>query len=96
MILSLFVSGLETTLMTIETTNAIAIRLGMIANGEAEPLQETELMVREKLEGFARTRPDKLADVSNAIILGNFRSAIRANEICLRRLQLMQSSTPVA
>jgi hypothetical protein len=88
MILSLFVSGIETTLMTIETTNAIAMRLGMIADGEAEPLRETELTVREKLEAFARTGHDKLADVSNAVILGNFRAAIRANEICLRRLQL--------
>ena len=88
MILSLFISGIETTLMTIETTDAIAMRLGMIADGEAEPLRETELTVREKLEAFARTGPDKLADVSNAVILGNFRAAIRANEICLRRLQL--------
>jgi hypothetical protein len=88
MILSLFISGIETTLMTIETTNAIAMRLGMIANGETEPLRETELTVREKLEAFARTGPDKLADVSNAVILGNFRAAIRANEFCLRRLQL--------
>ena len=88
MILSLFISGIETTLMTIETTNAIAMRLGMIANGETEPLRETELTVREKLEAFARTGPDKLADVSNAVILGNFRAAICANEICLRRLQL--------
>jgi hypothetical protein len=88
MILSLFISGIETTLMTIETTNAIAMRLGMIANGETEPLRETELTVRGKLEAFARTGPDKLADVSNAVILGNFRAAIRANEICLRRLQL--------
>ena len=85
MILSLFISGIETTLMTIETTNAIAMRLEMIANGETEPLRETELTVREKLEAFG---PDKLADVSNAVILGNFRAAIRANEICLRRLQL--------
>jgi hypothetical protein len=84
MILSLFISGIETTLMTIETTNAIAMRLGMIANGETEPLRETELTVREKLEAFARTGPDKLADVSNAVILGNFRAAIRANEISLR------------
>ena len=88
MILSLFISGIETTLMTIETTNAIAMRLGMIANGETDPLREPELTVREKLEAFARTGPDKLADVSNAVILGNFRAAIRANEICLRRLQL--------
>ena len=88
MILSLFISGIETTLMTIETTNAIAMRLGMIANGETEPLRETELTVRERLKAFARTGPDKLAEVSNAVILGNFRAAIRANEICLRRLQL--------
>jgi hypothetical protein len=88
MILSLFISGIETTLMTIETTNAIAMRLGMIANGEAEQLRETELTVREKSEAFAGTQPYKLADVSNAVILGNFRAAIRANEICLRRLQL--------
>ena len=47
MILSLFISGIETTLMTIETTNAIAMRLEMIANGEAEPLREPELIVRE-------------------------------------------------
>jgi hypothetical protein len=86
MILSLFISGIETTLMTIETTDAIAMRLGMIADGEAEPLRETELTVREKLEAFG---PDTLADVSNAVILGNFRAAIRANEICLRRLQLL-------
>jgi hypothetical protein len=85
MILSLFISGIETTLMTIETSNAIAMRLGMIANGQAEPLRETELIVREKSETFARTEPDKLADVSNAVILGNFRAAIRANEMCLRR-----------
>ena len=86
MILSLFISGIETTLMTIETTHAIVMRLGMIADGEAEPLRETELTVREKLEAFG---PDKLADVSNAVILGNFRAAIRANEICLRRLPLL-------
>jgi hypothetical protein len=55
MILSLFVSGIETTLMTIETTNAIAMRPGMIANGETEPLRETELTVRENLEASART-----------------------------------------
>jgi hypothetical protein len=84
MILSLFVSGIETTLMTIETTHAIAMRPGMIANGETEPPRETELTVREKLEAFARTGSDKLADVSNAAILGNFRAAIRANEICQR------------
>jgi hypothetical protein len=88
MILSLFISGIETTLMTIETTNAIAMRLGMIANGETEPLRETELTVREKLKAFARTGPDKLAEVSNAVILGNFRAAIRANEIFLRRFAI--------
>jgi hypothetical protein len=58
----------------------------MIANGETEPLRETELRVREKLDAFARTGSDKLADVSNAAILGNFRAAIRANEICQRRM----------
>jgi len=93
MILSLFVSGLETTIMTIETTNAIAMQLGMMVNGEGEPPRETVLMTRS--EAFARTGPDKLADVANAIILGNFRTAIRANEICLRSLQI-DSSTPVA
>jgi hypothetical protein len=55
MILSLFVSGIETTLTTIETNNAIAMRLGMIANGETEPLRETELTVRKKLDAFAQT-----------------------------------------
>jgi hypothetical protein len=69
MILSLFISGIETTLMTIETTNAIAMRLGMIANGEIEPPRETELTVREKSEAFARTGPDKLVDVSYAVSL---------------------------
>jgi hypothetical protein len=67
MILSLFISGIETTLMTIETTNAIAMRLGMIANGETEPLRETELTVRERLKAFARTGPDKLAEVSKCL-----------------------------
>ena len=33
MILSLFISGIETTLMKIETTHAIVMRLGMIADG---------------------------------------------------------------
>jgi hypothetical protein len=92
MILSLFISGIETTLMTIEATNAIAIRLGMIANGEAEPLPETELTERS---AFARSAADKLADAANAIILGNFRAAIRANEIWLRSFAI-DSSTPVA
>jgi hypothetical protein len=32
MILRLFISGIETTLMTIEMANAIAIRLRMLAN----------------------------------------------------------------
>jgi hypothetical protein len=99
MILSLFVSGIETTLMTIEATNAIAMRLEMIANGDAEPLRETELMVRERLEAFARIGSDMLADVSNAIILDNFRAAIRANEVRLRRFAvggMIDSSTPVA
>jgi hypothetical protein len=99
MILSLFVSTIETTLMTIEAINAIAMRLERIANGDAEPLWESELMVREKLEAFARTGSDMLADVSEAIILDNFRAAIRANEVRLRRFAvggLIDSSTPVA
>jgi hypothetical protein len=40
------------------------------------------------LKAFARTGPDKLAEVSNAVILGNFRAAIRANEIFLRRIAI--------
>ena len=61
--------------------------------------RETELMVREKLEAFARTGSDMLADVSEAIILDNFRAAIRANEIRLRCFAvggLIDSSMPVA
>jgi hypothetical protein len=40
------------------------------------------------LDAFVLTGSDEPADVSNAVILGNFRIAIRGNEICLRRLQL--------
>jgi hypothetical protein len=88
MILSLFVSSIETTLVKIEATNAIAMRLEMIAKGDAEPLRETELMVREKLETFARTGSNMLA------ILGNFRAAIRANEVRFAVGDLIDSSTP--
>src|ERR1700676_1088003 len=45
------------------------------SNGEAEPLRETELIVREKSQAFARTEPDKLADVSNAISASELRKA---------------------
>jgi hypothetical protein len=88
MILSLFVSSIETTLVKIEATNAIAMRLQMITKGDAEPLRETELMVREKLETFARTGSNMLA------ILGNFRAAIRANEVRFAVGDLIDSSTP--
>jgi hypothetical protein len=94
MILSLFVSSIETTLVKIEATNAIAMRLQMITKGDAEPLRETELMVREKLETFARTGSDMLADVSEAIILDNFRAAIRANEVRFAVGDLIDCSTP--
>jgi hypothetical protein len=96
MILSLFVSDIETTLTTIEATNAIAIRLEMIANGDAEPMRETELIVREKLDAFAS---DRIRHAGRCFrLLDNFRAAIRAN-VCLRCFAvggLIDSSTPVA
>jgi hypothetical protein len=52
----------------------------------------------EKLEAFARTGSDMLADVSEAIILDNFLAAIRANEVRLRRFAvggLIDGWTPV-
>ena len=85
MILSLFISGIETTLTTIEAANVIAERLELIANGDPNSLRERELMDGAE-DGSIRS--DTLAGVSYAIILDSYRVAIRANEVCLRAMQL--------
>jgi len=78
--LSLFVFGIEATLTTLEASNVIAMRLRMIAKGDAAGRRESELMISEKLDAFAKAGRDMAAGVSNAAIRQNFRTLIQANE----------------
>lgn len=88
MVLSLFVSSIETTLMTIEAINVIAMRMQMMAKGDAKALRESEVMLSEKLEAFAKAGADIIAGASNTVIRDNFRALIRANEARLNALRL--------
>jgi hypothetical protein len=67
MFLGLFVSGLEFALITIEAANVIAMRMPMIAKGNAQGQIEAELMVAEKFEAFAQAGADMMADVPGSI-----------------------------
>ena len=64
MFLSLFVSGVECALMTLEASNVIAMRLRMIAKGDAQGQHESELMLSEKIKAFAQARHDMMTGVS--------------------------------
>ena len=86
--LSLFVSAIECSLMTIEAANVIAIRVQMIAKGDAQGQRESELMVSEKFEAFAQAGADIMAGVSNSVVRNNFRAIIRANEVRLNALRV--------
>ena len=88
MFLSLFVSGIESALMTIEASNVISMRLQMFCKGDAQALRESELMLSEKVEAFARAGSDIMAGASNSMIRDNFRTAIRANEARLIALRV--------
>jgi hypothetical protein len=88
MFLSLFVSSIETALMTIEASNVIAMRFQIIAKGDAQARRESELMVSEKLGAFSQAGADVLAGLSNSVIRKNLRAIIRANEIRLHALRL--------
>jgi hypothetical protein len=87
MFLSLFVSTIENTLMTLEASNVISMRLQMFCKGDAQALRESELMVSEKMNAFTRAGFDIMAGASNAMIRNNFRAAIQANEARLSRLR---------
>jgi hypothetical protein len=87
MILSLFVSGIDTALMTVEASNVIAMRLQMIAKGDAAGQRESELMILEKMEAFAQAGLDVAAGTSSSVIQNNFRALIRANEARLRAVR---------
>jgi hypothetical protein len=88
MFLSLFVSSIESAMMTLEATNVIAMRLQMFCKGDAQALRESELMVSEKLDAFTRAGFDILTDASNDMIRENFRTAIQANEARLSAMRL--------
>jgi inosine-uridine nucleoside N-ribohydrolase len=88
MFLSLFASGVECALMTLEASNVIAMRFQMIAKGDSQGQREAELMVSEKLKAFAQAQTDMMSGVSNLVIRDNLRTIIRANEIRLNALRL--------
>jgi hypothetical protein len=88
MFLSLFVSSIEATLMTIEASNVIAMRLQMIGRGDGGGLQWSEGDGVGKATRFLRRRgADIVAGVSNSIIRKNFRTVTRANEVRLNALR---------
>jgi hypothetical protein len=64
MFLSLFVSSIESAMMTLEATNVIAMRLQMFCKGDAQALRESELMVSEKLDAFTRAGFDILTNAT--------------------------------
>jgi hypothetical protein len=88
MFLSLFVSSIENSLMALEASNVIAMRLQMFCKGDAQALRESELMLSEKIDAFTRAGFDIAAGASNTMIRKNFRAAIQANEARLRALRI--------
>jgi hypothetical protein len=88
MFLSLFVSSIENSLMALEASNVIAMRLQMICKGDAQALRESELMLSEKIDAFMRAGFDIAAGASNTMIRKNFRTAIQANEARLSALRI--------
>jgi hypothetical protein len=85
--LCLFVTSIETALMTIEAGNVIALRLQMICRGDLAAAREAELMVSEKLTAFTQAGTDVLSGISTDVIRNNMRSVIRANEMRLLGLR---------
>jgi hypothetical protein len=88
MFLSLFVASIENSLMALEASNVIAMRLQMFCKGDAEGLRESKLMVSEKIDAFTQAGFDIAAGASNTLIRKNFRAAIQANEARLRALRI--------
>ena len=88
MFLNIFTTSIENTLMTLEAANVISMRLQMFCQGDAQALRESELMLSEKLETFARAGLDAMSGASNKVIRDNFRAAIQANEVRLKALRL--------
>ena len=87
MFLSLFVSSIENSLMALEASNVIAMRLQMFCKGDAQALRESELMLSEKIDAFTQAGFDMAAGASTTLICKNFRAAIQANEARLRTLR---------
>jgi hypothetical protein len=88
MFLSLFISSIENSLMALEASNVIAMRLQMFCKGDAQALRESELMLSEKIDAFTRAGFDIAARASNTMIRKNFRAAIQANEARLSALRI--------
>jgi hypothetical protein len=88
MFLSLFVSSIENSLMALEASNVIAMRLQMFCKGDSQALRESELMLFEKIDAFTRAGFDIAAGASNTMIRKIFRAAIQANEARLSALRI--------
>ena len=87
MFLSLFVSGCERALLSLEASNVIGMRLQMLAKGDAQALHELVLMISEKLEAFVQAGTDVMAGVSASVIRDNYRVVFQANEARLKALR---------
>ena len=87
MFLDFIVSGIETTLMTIEATNVIAMRMQMMTKGDIQAQREFELMFTEKLDAYFSASMDLMTGVSNTVIRKNMRAAVQANELRLTALK---------
>jgi hypothetical protein len=86
MFLSLFVSSIENSLMALEASNVIAMRLQMFCKGDVQALRESELILSEKIDAFYASWFCIAAGGSNTMM--NFRTAIQANEARLSALRI--------
>jgi hypothetical protein len=85
--LRLFVTAMETALMTIEAGNVISMRLQMLCRGDLAAAREAELMLSEKLAAFTQAGTDVLSGISTDVIRKNLRCVIQANEVRLLDLR---------
>jgi hypothetical protein len=86
MFLTLFVSSVETALISMEAANVISMRMQILSKGNAEAGREVQLMVAEKIAVFTQAAADIMFGASDAMIRNNLRSAIQANQARLSAL----------
>lgn len=83
MFVSTLVMLTETTLLTMEASRVIALRMQLFMLGGAGALQEADLMVKEKTTAFNKAMVDLSNGVPQSSVRSDIRTVVQAN---IRRL----------